>query len=85
VLVGMANWLFYDDLLARLEPRTRIDLSHRLEEFRRQLSRTLTRELTPGTWLEGTVTNLGPRAVYPAPGGVEILLVADGFLELSVR
>ncbi len=40
VLVGMANWLFYDDLLARLEPRTRIDLSHRIEEFRRQLSRT---------------------------------------------
>jgi len=85
VLVRVADWLFYDDLLFRLEPRTRIDLADRIEELRRQLSRNLTRELAPGTWLEGTVTSLKPRTIYPAPGGVEILLVADGSLELYLR
>jgi hypothetical protein len=31
------------------------------------------------------VTSLQPRAIYPVPGGVEIQVIAEGSLQLSVR
>jgi len=49
------------------------------------LSRALTRQVTPDTWLEGSVTNLQPRAIYPMPGGIGIQAVANGSLQFSVR
>jgi hypothetical protein len=77
--------MVHDDILSRLEPETRIDLSEQVDTLRRQLSRALTRQVTPDTWLEGSVTSLQPRAIYPVPGGVEIQMIADGSLRLSVR
>jgi hypothetical protein len=59
--------------------------SDRIEGMRRQLSGALTRELAPGTWLEGTVTDLEPGDVYPVPEGIEVQLFADGFLHLAIR
>jgi hypothetical protein len=85
VLLKAANWMVHDDILSRLEPETRIDLSEQVDTLRRQLSRALTRQVTPDTWLEGSVTSLQPRAIYPVPGGVEIQMIADGSLRLSVR
>ena len=74
-----------DNILAQLEPHTHIDLSEHVDTLRRQLSRALTRQVTPDTWLEGSVTNLQPRAIYPVSGGVEIQVIANGSLQLSVR
>ena len=85
VLLKAANWVGHDDILSRLEPETRIDLSEQLSTLRHQLSRALTRQVTPDTWLEGSVTGLQPRVIYPVPGGVEIQMIADGSLQLSVR
>jgi hypothetical protein len=85
LLVRTATRLFYEDILFRVKPYTDIDLSDRIEGMRRQLSGTLTRELAPGTWLEGTVTNLEPGGVYPVPEGIEVQLFADGFLHLAIR
>jgi hypothetical protein len=85
VLVRTASWLLHSKLLSVVEPETHIDLSDEIETLRRQLSGTLTRELVPGTWLEGSVENLRARAIYPVPGGVEIQILADGLLQLSVR
>ena len=50
-----------------------------------RLARALTRQVAPGTWLEGSVTSLQPRAIYPMPGGVEIQVIAEGSLQLSAR
>jgi hypothetical protein len=85
VLLKTVNWVGHDDILSRLEPETRIDLSEQIGTLRRQLSRALTRQVTPDMWLEGSVTSLQPRAIYPVPGGVEIQVIADGSLRLSVR
>jgi hypothetical protein len=85
VLIKTANWMVHDDILSRLEPETRIDLSEHVGTMRRQLSRALTRQVTSDTWLEGSVTGLQPKAIYPVPGGVEIQVIVDGSLQLSVR
>ena len=85
VLFKAANWMLRDNILAQLEPHTHIDLSEHVGTLRRQLSRALTRQVTPDTWLEGSVTNLQPRAIYPVSGGVEIQVIANGSLQLSVR
>lgn len=84
-LLKAANWMAHDDLLSRLEPETRIDLSEQVGFLRGRLARALTRQVAPGTWLEGSVTSLQPRAIYPVPGGVEIQVIAEGSLQLSVR
>jgi hypothetical protein len=85
MLFKAANWMLRDNILAQLEPHTRIDLSEHVGILRRQLSRALTRQVTPDTWLEGSVTNLQPRAIYPVSGGVEIQVIANGSLQLFVR
>ena len=85
VLARAATWLLSKEVLARLEPETRIELSDRLEQLRRQLARALTRQLTPGTWLQGTVTALTPLGIYPIEGGVEVHIEAEGSLMLVAR
>jgi len=85
VLFKAANWMLRDNILARLEPQTHIDLSEHVGTLRRQLSRALTRQVAPDMWLEGSVTSLHPHAIYPVPGGIEIQVIADGSLQLSVR
>lgn len=84
-LVRAAGWLTHDDVLFRIKPYLDIDLSGQIETLRRQLSAALNRELHEGTWLEGTVTSVEPRNIYLMPGGVEVVVIADGFLRLSVR
>ncbi|HJT19866.1 MAG TPA: DUF4403 family protein [Nitrospira sp.] len=85
VVVHSADALFHQDFLARIEPETRIDLSDRMDNLRSRLSSLLTQEVEPGVWLKGTVTTLDALGVYPVPGGVEVQVVADGVMHLSVR
>ena len=85
VLFKTANWMLHDNILARLEPHTHIDLSEYVDTLRRRLSRALTRQVTADTWLEGSVTDLQPRAIYPVPDGIEVQVIANGALQLSIR
>ncbi|HEY6084303.1 MAG TPA: DUF4403 family protein [Nitrospira sp.] len=85
VVVHSADSLFHQDFLSRIEPETRINLSDRMENLRSRLSSLLTHEVEPGVWLEGTVTTLDALGIYPVPGGVEVQVVADGVLELSMH
>jgi hypothetical protein len=85
VLIRMGTWLLRQDVLRRIKPFLEIDLSDRLEMVRRRISAGLNRELAPGIWLQGDVTTFHPRDIYPVADGVEVRLVADGLLELSVR
>ena len=50
-LLKAANWVVHDDLLARLEPETRIDLSEQVGRLRGRLARALTRQVAAETWL----------------------------------
>lgn len=85
VLLKSANWVLHKSLLSRIEPETHIDLSEHIDALRKRLARAFTRELAPGTWLNGTVTRLDPYGLYPVPDGVEVQIIADGFLQLSVQ
>jgi hypothetical protein len=85
VVARFADSLFRETLLDRLESETRIDLSVQIDGLRKRLSSLLTREIEPGLWLEATVSDVNARGIYPVPGGVEVQIVADGFLQLSVR
>ena len=85
VVARMADSLFRETLLARIESETRIDLSERIDALRERLSSLLTREIEPGLWLEATVSDVNALGIYPVPGGVEVQIVADGFLRLSMR
>ncbi|MFY4727847.1 DUF4403 family protein [Nitrospira sp. BLG_2] len=85
VVVRSADSAFHQRFLARIEPETRIDLSDRLDGLRQRLSSVLTREVDAGLWLEGTVNRLEVRGIYPVPSGVEVQIVADGYLKLTLR
>lgn len=82
ILVRTANWLLRDQILETIEPQTRVDLSEQIASMRRVLDKALHREVLPGGWLNGAVTKVEPKGIYPIEGGVEAQVVADGTIEL---
>ncbi|MGE3152555.1 MAG: DUF4403 family protein [Nitrospiraceae bacterium] len=84
VLAKTINRMMYDAILEQVLPDTRIDLRDLFEDLRNRIERQLTRELVPGTWLEGSVTQLTPRGIYPTENGLEIQVVVDGNLKLTI-
>jgi hypothetical protein len=85
VLVRSANWMFHENLLATLKSHAYIDLSGQLQTLRSRLEAALTRDLGPAARLEGEVTTLRPRGVYPTAGGVEVHIVAEGSMWVELR
>lgn len=80
-----ANSLARDKLIAALEPSTRVDLKAPIENLRRDMQSRLRREIIPGVRMEASEVKVDPRAVYPAPGGIEIQAVVDGSLTLLAQ
>jgi hypothetical protein len=85
VLVRSANWMFHGNILAALKSHAYIDLSGHLQTLRSRLETALTRDLAPNARLEGEVTTLRPRGVYPTAGGVEVHIVAEGSMWVELR
>jgi hypothetical protein len=85
VLARSANWIFHENILASLKDEAYIDLSDQMRMFRSRLTSALTRELGPGASLEGEVTRLRPKGIYPTSGGVEVQLVADGSMWVELK
>jgi hypothetical protein len=85
VLVRSANWMFHQDLLSSLKAQAFIDLSRQLQTLRSRLEAALTRELGPGARLEGEVSALRPRGIYPTAGGVEVHMIAEGSMWVELR
>jgi hypothetical protein len=85
VLVQSANWMLHEQMLSNLESQATIDLSEPIDRLRSRLTTAMRGELAPGAHLEGAVTALHPRGIYPTTGGVAIHLVADGFMRLELR
>ena len=84
VLAKSTDRLMHDAILEKVLPDTKIDLRDRFEELRNRIERQLTRELVPGTWLEGSVSRMEPRGLYPTQNGLEVQLVVDGNLKLTI-
>jgi hypothetical protein len=85
VLVKSANWMFHQNILSSLRSQASIDLSGQLQTLRSRLTSALTRDLGPNARLEGEVTSLRPRGVYPTAGGVEVHIIAEGSLWVELR
>jgi hypothetical protein len=85
VLVRAAQRMLRGVILDAIEPQTRIDLSEQLDTLRHRLGMALSREIQPGARLDGSITGLEPRGIYPVTSGVEIQIVAHGTLELRVQ
>ena len=85
VLMRSADWMFHQNILSTLQSEAFIDLSSYLQTLRLRLETALTRDLAPNARLEGEVTTLRPRGVYPTAEGVEVHLVADGSLWVELR
>jgi hypothetical protein len=85
VLVRSANWMFHQDILSSLRSQAVIDLSGQLQTLRSRLTTALARDLGSGARLEGEVTRLLPRGVYPTAGGVEVHIIADGSMWVELR
>ena len=84
VLAKATDRMMHDAILEKVLPDTKIDLRDRFEELRNRIERQLTRELVPGTWLEGSVSKMEPRGLYPTQNGLEVQLVVDGNLTLTI-
>lgn len=85
LLVKATNRMMYDSIRQQVLPHTKIDLRDRIEILRSRIERQMNRELSPGIWIQGTVTRLDPRGIYPVPGGMEIQIVIDGTLALTIQ
>ena len=84
VLAKATDRMMHDAILEKVLPDTKIDLRDRFEELRNRIERQFTRELVPGTWLEGAVTRMEPRGLYPVQNGLEVQILVDGNLKLTV-
>jgi len=77
--------MMHNSIREKVLPHTKIDLQDRIKVLRSRIERQMNRELAPGIWLEGKVTKLEPRGLYPVPGGMEIRFVTDGTLNLTIQ
>lgn len=85
VLVKATNRMMHDSIRERVLPQTKIDLRDRIDVLRSRIEKQMNRELAPGIWLEGKITKLEPRGIYPVAGGMEIQFVTDGTLDLTIQ
>jgi hypothetical protein len=85
VLVKFTNRIMYNSIREKILPYTKLEVGDRIETLRSRVQRQMNRELAPGIWLEGAVTKLAPRGIYPVPGGIEVQFVMDGTLNLSIQ
>ncbi|WP_455243928.1 DUF4403 family protein [Petrachloros mirabilis] len=85
LLVKVTNRIMYDSIRDRVLPHTKIDLRDRIDVLRNRIEKQMNRELASGIWIQGEVTKLEPRAIYPVPGGMELQLVIDGTLDLIIQ
>ena len=85
VLANAANALAHDQIVAQLASSTRIDLSQRNRTFRDNLQRAFNRELAPGIRMQGSDVVFAPTGVYPVAGGLQIQVLVNAKLRLSVQ
>ncbi len=85
LLVRLANRTMYDTIRDTILPYTRIDLANRTESLRRRVERQMNRALDEDIWIEGSVTTLAPDNIYPVKGGIELQLLIDGTLGISLE
>ena len=85
VLANAANALAHDQIVAQLEPSTRVDLKERIRAFRAGLERNFNRELGSGIRMEGSDVRFAPTGVYPVADGIQIQVVVDAKLRLTVQ
>ena len=85
LLVRAVNRFGHETLLERLRSEASIDLSEPLALIERRLNAALTRELAPGIRFDGFISRLRPHTIYPVQGGVEVQLLADGVMRISLR
>ncbi|SPP66868.1 hypothetical protein NITLEN_90123 [Nitrospira lenta] len=85
LLARFTNLAAHNIILEKILPNMKIDVAGRMAGLRSLIQRQMNRELAPGIWLEGTVTRLDPRGIYPVPGGIEVQFVLDGTLNLTIQ
>jgi hypothetical protein len=84
LLVRLANRTMYDTIRDTILPYTKIDVSDRIEVLRRRIERHMNHDVAEGVWMESTVTKLVPHRIYPVKGGIEMQLLIDGTLGISL-
>jgi len=85
VLANAANALAHDQIVAQLASSTRIDLSERIRTFQDNLQKAFNRELAPGIRMQGSDVVFAPTGVYPVADGIQIQVLVDAKLRLSVQ
>lgn len=85
ILVKFTNRIMYDTIREKVLQNSTIDVGDRVNGLRSRVERQMNRELAPGIWIQGSVTKLEPRGIYPVKGGIEAQLVMDGTLELIIQ
>jgi len=85
VLANAANALAHDQIVAQFQSNTRIDLSQRIRMFRDNLQKNFNREPASGIRMQGSDVGFAPTGVHPVAGGIEIQVIVDAKLRLSVQ
>lgn len=85
VLVRSANWMFHENILSSLRSEAFIDLSGQLQTIRSRLETALQRDIGPAGRMQGEVTALRPVGIYPAEGGVEVHMIAEGSMWVELK
>lgn len=68
-----------------VEAQGRIDLSARFEQVRRGLEQAINREVAPGTWLQGEVSDMRAGDLRASDDGIETSLSFDAEVRVDLR
>lgn len=85
MLAKFANRMLYETIREKVVESSRIEVGDRIEALRRQVERQMNRQLAKDIWLQGSVTTLAPRGVYPVPDGIELQFAMDGALRVIIQ
>jgi hypothetical protein len=84
VLAKLIRRTMYNAIREKIIENMRIEVGDLIESLRRMVENRMNRELATGIWLQGTVSKIEPRGVYPVRGGIEAQLTMDGSFQLLI-
>jgi hypothetical protein len=75
----------HESIRARLRQSARFDLAPRIAEARAEITRALTRQLSPGVTLHGRADAIEPQAVLALTTGLSLHIVATGTAAVVIQ
>lgn len=82
-MLEFGEWFLRGSLREQIAAQARFPLGERLDRVRASAAGALSRELAPGTRMEGSLGDVRPEGAYVTPEGVTLRVVAEGRVSIT--